>query len=106
MLTFLLLLSAFAILTKTVIVSKTSTEPTPSGELWEDDLAGQIHNEYDPMIPNNYEAIVKQRKSEQEKAREEEVGCMECYSVVDICRRNSIVCDRVLAQSALSLPSM
>ena len=36
-------------------------------------------NEYDPMIPNNYEAIVKQCKSEQEKAREEEVG-------VDICR--------------------
>lgn len=45
-------------------------------ELWEDDLAGQIQNEYDPMIPNNYEAIVRQRKSEQDRARDEEVRYM------------------------------
>ena len=58
-------------------------------ELWEDDLAGQIQNEYDPMIPNNYEAIVRQRKSEQDRARDEEVRCLHC--VIHILPRHTLI---------------
>ena len=47
-----------------------STGPT---ELWEDDLAGRIQNEYDPMVPNNYEMIVKQKRAE-ERSRDNEVS--------------------------------
>ena len=33
----------------------------------------EVVDEYDPMVPNNYELIVKERKEQQDKAREEEV---------------------------------
>ena len=42
-------------------------------ELLEDDLAVEIEDEYDPMVPNNYEMVLKERKEQQEKAREEQV---------------------------------
>ena len=42
-------------------------------ELLEDDLAMEIEDEYDPMVPNNYEMVLKERKEQQEKAREEQV---------------------------------
>ena len=53
------------LLSKTVIMSKVPAEISGPVELWEDDLVGKIHNEYDPMIPNNYEMIVKQRRAEE-----------------------------------------
>lgn len=43
-------------------------------ELLEDDLAMEVVNEYDPLVPNNYELIVKERKEQQDKTRQEEVG--------------------------------
>ena len=42
-------------------------------ELLEDDLAVEIADEYDPMIPNSYELILNQRK-EIEARKELEVG--------------------------------
>lgn len=47
-------------------------ELTSTTELWGDDLAGKIQNEYDPMVPNNYEMIMKQKRAE-ERSRESEV---------------------------------
>lgn len=38
-----------------------------------DDLAVEIEDEYNPMIPNSYEKIVRERKEERERIREEEV---------------------------------
>lgn len=58
-------------MTKTVVVSKVPA-PTVPNELWEDDLAGKIQNEYDPMVPNNYEMIMKQKRAE-ERGKENEV---------------------------------
>lgn len=62
-----------SLLSKTVIVSKTPVESAGPTELWEDDLAGKIQNEYDPMVPNNYEIIVKQKRAE-DRSRDNEVG--------------------------------
>lgn len=42
-------------------------------DLHEDDLAMEIEDEYDPMIPNSYELVLKERRAEREKEREEEV---------------------------------
>ena len=42
-------------------------------DLHEDDLAREIEDEYDPMIPNSYEQVLKERRAEREKIREEEV---------------------------------
>ena len=56
-----------------MIVSKAPAESTGPVELWEDDLAGKIQNEYDPMIPNNYEMIVKQKRAK-ERSRDSEVS--------------------------------
>ena len=53
-------------------MSKAPVESSGPVELWEDDLAGTIQNEYDPMIPNNYEMIVKQKRAE-ERSRDSEV---------------------------------
>ena len=41
--------------------------------LLNDDLAMEIEDEYNPMIPNNYEKVVRERREEHEKIREEEV---------------------------------
>ena len=60
------------LLNKSVVVSKVSAEPIGTTELWEDDLAGKVQNEYDPMVPNNYEMIMKQKRAE-EKRKENEV---------------------------------
>ena len=60
-------------MSKTVIVSKIPAESAvPTTELWEDDLAGKIQNEYDPMVPNNYEMIMRQKRAE-ERSRDQEV---------------------------------
>lgn len=40
-----------------------------------DDLAIEIEDEYNPMLPNSYEKIVRERREEREKIREEEVLC-------------------------------
>ena len=67
-----------SLLAKTVILSKTPAESAGPTELWEDDLAGKIQNEYDPMIPNNFEMIVKKRRAE-ERSRDNEVcGTVSC----------------------------
>ena len=52
-------------------------------DLHEDDLAMEIDDEYDPMIPNSYEQVVKDRRAEREKQREEEVTY---YNNVSACR--------------------
>lgn len=49
-------------------------------ELLEDDLAVEIEDEYDPMVPNNYEMVLKERKEQQEKAREEQVWAAESHT--------------------------
>ena len=33
----------------------------------------EIEDEYDPMIPNSFELVLKERRAEREKEREEEV---------------------------------
>lgn len=38
----------------------------------EDDLAGEVEDEYDPMIPNNYEDIKNEEQDREERKREEE----------------------------------
>ena len=43
-------------------------------ELTEDDLAVELVDEYDPLMPNNYELVLKERKEQEEKARDEEVS--------------------------------
>ena len=42
-------------------------------DLHEDDLAMEIEDEYDPLLPNSYEQVLKERRAEREKQREEEV---------------------------------
>ena len=39
----------------------------------EDDLALELQDEYDPLVPNSYEQIYQERKVKQDKIREEEV---------------------------------
>jgi hypothetical protein len=53
-----------------------------------DDLAVEIEDEYDPMVPNNYEKVIRDRKEEHDRIREEEVmwvvnlsHCAQSYSV-------------------------
>ena len=70
---------ASSLLNKTIVVSKISAEPPT--ELWEDDLAGKIQNEYDPMVPNNYEMIMKQKRAE-ERSKENEVYTTVEYSYI------------------------
>lgn len=38
-----------------------------------DDLAVEIEDEYNPMLPNNYEKVIRERREEHEKIREAEV---------------------------------
>ena len=57
-------------------------------ELWEDDLAGKIQNEYDPMIPNNFEMIIRQKRSEERSARDSDVS----VSVLGLCVRERNKC--------------
>ena len=47
-------------------------------ELLEDDLAIEIADEYDPMIPNSYEQILNQRK-EIEAKKELEVSTLSIF---------------------------
>ena len=42
-------------------------------DLHGDDLAVEIEDEYDPLLPNSYEQVLKERRAEREKQREEEV---------------------------------
>ena len=51
-----------------------ATNITPS-DLHGDDLAMEIEDEYDPLLPNSYEQVLKERRTEREKQREEEVWC-------------------------------
>lgn len=44
--------------------------------LFADDLAVEIEDEYNPMIPNSYERVVRERKDEHERIREEEASLM------------------------------
>ena len=44
----------------------------PPETLVEDDLAGEVADEYDPMFPSNYEDIKKEEKDKEERDREEE----------------------------------
>lgn len=41
-------------------------------DFMEDDLALELQDEYDPLVPNNYELIYQERKAKQDKIREEE----------------------------------
>lgn len=66
-----------SLLSKTVTVSKVPVESAGPVELWEDDLAGKIQNEYDPMVPNNYEQIMRQKRAE-ERGRDSEVCEVRC----------------------------
>ncbi len=43
-------------------------------ELLDDDLAIEIDDEYNPMIPNNYDRIVRERREEHDRIREEDVS--------------------------------
>lgn len=38
-----------------------------------DDLAVEIEDEYNPMIPNNYEKVIRERREEHDRIRETEV---------------------------------
>ena len=49
-----------------------TTNVKPS-DLHGDDLAVEIEDEYDPLLPNSYEQVLKERRAEREKQREEEV---------------------------------
>lgn len=55
------------------------TNDKPS-DLHEDDLAVEIEDEYDPMLPNSYEQVLKERRAEREKQREEEVQYSTMYN--------------------------
>ena len=48
-------------------------KPNDLADLGEDDLVVEIVDEYDPLVPNNYEVIVRERREQQDKARDEEV---------------------------------
>lgn len=47
-------------------------KPNDLADLGEDDLVVEIVDEYDPLVPNNYEVIVRERREQQDKARDEE----------------------------------
>ena len=49
-------------------------KPNDLADLGEDDLVVEIVDEYDPLVPNNYELIIRERREQQEKARDEEVN--------------------------------
>ena len=53
-------------------------------ELLEDNLAVEIEDEYDPMVPNSYEQVLNERREERAKAREE---------VPNIFVRGAALCD-------------
>ena len=63
--------------THTFLQAKAAVLSVPANvkpsDLHEDDLAMEIEDEYDPMIPNSYELVLKERRAEREKEREEEV---------------------------------
>ena len=61
---------AFIQIKSAALSNLTSVKPS---DLHEDDLAIEIEDEYDPMIPNSYELVLKERRAEREKTREEEV---------------------------------
>lgn len=60
---------------KASVTVSTSVKPS---DLYEDDLAVEIEDEYDPMLPNSYEEVLKERRAEREKQREEEVSAWVC----------------------------
>lgn len=61
--------------TRTVQPSTTVLEPTNIHEtskhlsLLEDDLSIELQDEYDPLVPNSYELVVRERKEREEKER-------------------------------------
>lgn len=56
-----------------------AAKAAPPMELLEDDLAMEIADEYDPMVPNSYEQILNQRK-EIEAKKEMEVCTLQSLS--------------------------
>ena len=42
-------------------------------DLFDDDLAIEIEDEYNPMLPNSYEKVIRERREEHDRIREEEV---------------------------------
>lgn len=62
-----------AVLESLSVQAKTSaSEKVKPEDLYEDDLAVEIEDEYDPAIPNSYEQVVKERRLERDRIREEE----------------------------------
>ena len=55
-------------------------KPNDLADLGEDDLVVEIMDEYDPLVPNNYEVIVRERREQQDKARDEEVKIKSWYT--------------------------
>lgn len=47
-----------------------------SSKLLADDLAIEIEDEYNPMLPNSYEKVVRERREEHDRIREEEVSAL------------------------------
>ncbi len=47
----------------------------PTAILIEEDYSFEVEDEYDPAQPNSYSTIVRERREEQDRIREEEV-CM------------------------------
>lgn len=45
-----------------------------TSRLLADDLAVEIEDEYNPMFPNSYERVVRERREERDRIREEEVS--------------------------------
>ncbi len=63
-------------------------KPSEPSELFEDDLAVELMDEYDPLVPNNYELILRERREKREQEKEEEVrrkgeqvGCLVVHKV-------------------------
>ena len=53
---------------QTVVESQFDTS-----RLLADDLAIEIEDEYNPMLPNSYERVIRERREEHDRIREEEV---------------------------------
>ena len=53
-----------------------------TSRLQADDLAVEIDDEYNPMLPNSYERVVRERKEEHDRIREEEVQVLSLLYVV------------------------
>jgi glycerate-2-kinase len=51
-------------------------------DLHGDDLAVEIEDEYDPLLPNSYEQVLKERRAEREKQREEEVCTYNVHYII------------------------